>query len=47
MLEHATNYYADLFGPAPGNLFQVDDSIWNNAEHISDSENRTLCEFLQ
>jgi hypothetical protein len=46
MLEHATSYYADLFGPAPGNLFQVDDSIWNNAEHISDSENRTLCEFF-
>jgi hypothetical protein len=46
LLEHGTSYYAGLFGPAPRNLFQVDDSIWNNAEHIFDSENHKLCEFF-
>ena len=39
LLLHATNFYKDLFGPAQGNLFPVDPSLWHEDELVSDEDN--------
>ena len=28
LLKHAIDFYKSLFGPAPGNLFQLDPKVW-------------------
>lgn len=43
MVEHATMYYSDLFGPVPGNLFQIDDDIWDNVDNLDEIGNYNLC----
>jgi hypothetical protein len=42
ILEHATPYY-ELFGPAPGNLFQIDMEVWNGLEQLDETNNQTIC----
>jgi hypothetical protein len=44
ILEHATQYYSKLFGPAPGNLFQVDREVWDGLEQLLD--NQVLCDYF-
>ena len=39
LLAHATSYYKELFGPAPGNLFAISPSLWGANELLSDEDN--------
>lgn len=43
LLQHATEYYKTLFGPAPnpGNI-NVDPSLWDGSENGTEEENYTL-----
>ena len=34
LLEHATDFYESLFGPAPGNMFQLDPEVWWDNEKL-------------
>lgn len=43
LLEHASQYYANLFGPAPFNMFQVDMGVWYDLEQLNDMYNQVLC----
>jgi hypothetical protein len=36
-------YYSDIFGPVPGNLFQIDDDIWDNVDNLDEIGNYNLC----
>lgn len=42
-VEHATKYYTELFGPARGNLFQIDDDIWDNLDKLDEIDNQKIC----
>lgn len=42
LLPHATNYYRELFGPAPGNICQIDASLWSQDENIMPEDNEYL-----
>lgn len=42
LLAHATEYYRDLFGSAPGNICQIDATLWSQDELISLEENEDL-----
>jgi mannosylglycoprotein endo-beta-mannosidase len=44
LLDHATKYYKELFGPEPGNDFRLDPEIWEGCAKISDDDNRILCQ---
>lgn len=46
LLAHATDYYKDLFGPAPGNLFNLDPDLWKPHENITDLDNEALCKLF-
>ena len=43
LLEHATEYYKGLFGPAPGNMFNIADDMWRENEKLSVEDNENLC----
>lgn len=43
MLKHASDYYADLFGPAQEFNIQIDPNIWESLPQLSDEENDLLC----
>lgn len=32
ILKLATEYYKDLFGPAPGNVFAIDQDMWDGSK---------------
>jgi hypothetical protein len=34
--------FTELFGPVPGNLFQIDIEIWNGTEQLDDMDNQVL-----
>uniref|UniRef100_A0ACD5YW83 Uncharacterized protein n=1 Tax=Avena sativa TaxID=4498 RepID=A0ACD5YW83_AVESA len=40
--EHATEYYKNLFGLAPGNMFHMSRDLWSLDETISEEENTML-----
>ena len=42
LLKHATNYYKDLFGSAPRNLFHGSTDFCNQDEKISLSDNEEI-----
>lgn len=42
LLAHATSYYKELFGPAPGNLFNIDSDLWEAHEILSVQDNDDL-----
>ena len=42
LLAHATKYYKTLFGPAEGNSFPLDPTLWNAKEKVSMEENDKL-----
>jgi mannosylglycoprotein endo-beta-mannosidase len=44
LLDHATKYYKELFGPEPGNGFRLDPEIWEGYDKLSDDDNRILCQ---
>ena len=42
LLKHATDYYRELFGTAPGNLFHMDPGSWGEDEKLTDTDNDFL-----
>jgi hypothetical protein len=32
LLKHATSYYKELFGPAPGNMFDISPGLWGGGQ---------------
>jgi len=46
LLEHATEYYSELFGPPIEYEVQMDPSIWEDAPKVSSNDNN-LCRMLQ
>jgi mannosylglycoprotein endo-beta-mannosidase len=42
LLEHATKYYKELFGPGVGNVFQMNPGLWKDVEKVTDEDNHTL-----
>jgi hypothetical protein len=42
-LKRASDYYAELFGPAQEFDIQIDPSIWDNLPQLSEEENEILC----
>jgi hypothetical protein len=42
LISHATAYYKNLFGPAPGNILDFDPNMWNPHEKLSEEENLIL-----
>lgn len=42
LLNHATAYYKELFGPAPGNLFHLSPDTWGSHEKLNDEDNEFL-----
>ena len=43
LLKHATEYYTRLFGPEVDHNVQIDQSLWDELEQVSDLENEFLC----
>ena len=43
LLEHATEYYSELFGTPTEYEVQMDPSIWEDAPKVSSNDNNILC----
>jgi hypothetical protein len=43
LLKHATEYYSNLFGPEVEHRIQIDQSLWNELEQVSELDNENLC----
>jgi hypothetical protein len=43
LLKHATEYYAELFGPEEDHNIHIDQALWDECEQVSDAENENLC----
>lgn len=43
LLNHASDYYADLFGPPIEYDVQLDPDLWEGVSTVSDTENTFLC----
>ena len=43
LLEHATEYYSELFGTPIEYEVQMDPSIWEDAPKVSSNDNSILC----
>jgi len=46
LLEHASEYYAELFGPPVEFEVQMDPTIWDDVPKVSDSDNSFLCRLF-
>jgi len=44
LLEHATKYYSELFGPGVDFNIQTDPDMWSEAAVVSEAENNALCQ---
>jgi mannosylglycoprotein endo-beta-mannosidase len=42
LIDHATSYYKNLFGPAHGNLFPINHSMWKPHEKMDDNDNEII-----
>jgi mannosylglycoprotein endo-beta-mannosidase len=42
LIEHATSYYKNLFGPAPGNIFHFNYDMWSPQEKLDNADNDIL-----
>jgi hypothetical protein len=42
LLKHATAYYKELFGPAPGNMFSLSQNLWTDDEILNENDNINL-----
>ena len=42
LINHATEYYKELFGPAPGNLFSILEELWSVNERLNNLDNNCL-----
>jgi hypothetical protein len=43
LLQHATNYYTNLFGPEDDHDIQIDPDLWSELSQVSIDENVELC----
>jgi mannosylglycoprotein endo-beta-mannosidase len=43
LLNHATEYYTELFGPKTDHDIHIEQSLWDELSHVSDEENHKLC----
>lgn len=43
LIAHATEFYKNLFGPAPGNEFHMDPDTWTTNEKLDEEDNADLC----
>lgn len=44
LIQHASEYYSELFGPVPQHNIHMDSSVWNNAYKLSETDNNSLCQ---
>lgn len=44
LLNHATAYYSELFGPGEDHNVHIDSNLWNELEQVTEDENNRLCE---
>jgi hypothetical protein len=42
LIEHATSYYKNLFGLAPGNIFHFNYDMWTPHEKLNNADNEIL-----
>ena len=42
LIKHATNLYKNLFGPAHGNTFPLNEELWEHNENVFDEDNADL-----
>jgi len=42
LLNHATEYYTELFGPVDDHNIHIDSSLWGELEQVSEEENQML-----
>ena len=42
LVNHATEFYKSLFGPAPGNVFPLSEDLWDPNEKVYEEDNTTL-----
>ena len=42
LLNHATNFYKELFGLAQGNMFPLSNNLWHEGELLNDEDNEWL-----
>jgi len=42
LLSYATEYYKNLFGPAPVNSFPADHDLWHSWEKVNEADNSLL-----
>jgi hypothetical protein len=43
MLNHATEYYTNLFGPEKQHNVHIDKSLWDDVQKVSNDDNEWLC----
>jgi len=43
MLNHATEYYTNLFGPEKQHNVHIDKSLWDDVQKFSNDDNEWLC----
>jgi hypothetical protein len=43
LLQHATDFYRDLFGPEEDRGVRLDESVWHTDEKLNDSDRERLC----
>lgn len=46
LLNHATEYYKNLFGPPDGFTCRLRSNVWAAAEKLSDEDNAELCKHF-
>jgi hypothetical protein len=47
ILEHASDFYRELFGPGTGDTLELDDGLWPLDEWVTDEENLELTKQFQ
>jgi len=43
LLNHATDYYTNLFGPEEDHNIHIDQSLWDEVDKVLDEDNEKLC----
>lgn len=42
LINHATDFYKNLFGPAPGNALPLNEDLWEHNEKVTEDDNVEL-----
>jgi mannosylglycoprotein endo-beta-mannosidase len=46
LLQHATNYYKELFGQGDGNILPLDPDMWKEGEKVTQTENEDITKLF-